>query len=759
MNLMKYIFLYAALLAMSNILSAQVPIFERTFDVNVQAYGENLNLAWSGGFNTPQFSQTDLNNDGINDLFVFDRTSNSPMALINNNTPGATADYHFGWQAIRHFPSSLRDWVLLLDYDCDGAADIFTSYGNGIRVYKGNFEADGYLAFQLAESKLTFDGGSADLTVSNYDLPAIADIDNDGDIDILTFDISGGVVHFYDNQSIELGYGCDSLVYHLETECWGQFYETGNDAEILLGICTDPGIANAGSPTVEHSFRTAMRHPGSTLLATDLDGDMDKELILGDVSFDNLVMVVNGGTPDFAEMVSQDITYPSYDLPAVMPTFPAAYQADINNDGLLDLLVSPNGTAQGVNHYQCVWYYKNNGTVPNSFEFQTDTLLVNQSMDVARAAKPAFFDHNGDGLLDLVVGNFGYLVAGEHQSVLALYENVGTPTQPAFRLASRNYMDVRAQLVTDPPELHPAFGDLDNDGDMDMILGDDDGYLHYFVNNPDGAGVANFTLQQERYKGIDVGKSSAPQIVDVDRDGLPDLVVGERKGVLNLFHNTGTPTNPDFEFIQNPVPCHPNDGCWGEVFVHQTWDDDPNAYAVPFLIENNAGEWELLVGSSSGKVFHYTGIEGNELEGTFTLNSSELIDSIGLRQSSPTAADVDGDGMLEVVVGTYRGGLQWYEQTGNTGFRSNALPLGELQITPNPAANAFEFVLQAPNGTGEYSYRFYDLTGKTLREGFAKSGKTQQLSVTDLPTGLYLLEVRDEHAFVCKKVVLTDVTR
>ncbi len=105
-----------------------------------------------------------------------------------------------------------------------------------------------------------------------------------------------------------------------------------------------------------------------------------------------------------------------------------------------------------------------------------------------------------------------------------------------------------------------AFGDMDNDGDKDMITGDEDGNLHYFRNDGGAGNPADFTISQPNYKGIDIGESAKPQIIDVNRDGLPDLLVGERSGTINYFENIGTPQSADFS-------ASPNNDFFGEIDV------------------------------------------------------------------------------------------------------------------------------------------------------------------------------------------------
>lgn len=119
-------------------------------------------------------------------------------------------------------------------------------------------------------------------------------------------------------------------------------------------------------------------------------------------------------------------------------------------------------------------------------------------IDVSRLAAPAVFDYNADGLLDIVIANFGYMdEIGDFAPALALYQNTGTPTQPAFEPVSNNFANVAAQFALPRLGLRPTFGDLDGDGDPDMLLGDKDGFIHYFKNNSAPNGTAQFTLFQE----------------------------------------------------------------------------------------------------------------------------------------------------------------------------------------------------------------------------------------------------------------------
>src|SRR6476659_9212837 len=100
---------------------------------------DTLRNAWMGGFNTPQFSTIDLNNDGQQDLFAFDHESSRCYTFLSVSAPtspnGRRWQYAPQYESL--FPSDIRGWALLRDYDCDGRADLFTFINGGeIRVFR-----------------------------------------------------------------------------------------------------------------------------------------------------------------------------------------------------------------------------------------------------------------------------------------------------------------------------------------------------------------------------------------------------------------------------------------------------------------------------------------------------------------------------------------------------------------------------------------------------------------------------------------------
>ncbi len=704
-------------LMLASLFSFSQMVLNRDTSLTFLENGQEFSSPLSGGINSGQFSNIDLNLDGVMDIVVFDKSGNKLSPFTNDN-----GDFIYAPKYRTNFPN-LHDWVLLVDYNCDGKNDIFTYSSGGMAVYLNTSTTE--LEFTLITPLVLSDYGSNNLNIyiSPVDIPAIADIDYDGDLDVLTFSILGGFVEYHKNLSMELYGNCDSLVYEFSESCWGLFYEGLNSYILNCQNCICPQITNT-TPT-----NAKQKHAGSTLLAIDVDNDNDKDLVLGDISYNNLNLLINGGDNQNAIITVVDSVFPqnySNTLAAELHVYPASYYIDVTNDGVKDLIVTTNSENNSVNFESC-WLYENTGqnTSPD-FNFIQKDFLQENMIELGTSAFPAFYDYNNDGLLDLVIGNYGYHNPNnDPASSLALFENIGNDSIPKYNLINRDWLGlstINLNTTLNIPALNliPTFGDLDGDGNKDLIVGDADGKVHFFKNNG-----GNFQITNPNYQNIDVGQFAQPQIIDVNRDSLKDLIIGEQDGTINYLPNSGTTTNAIFDTIITN---------WGGIDVDQSYIS--TGFSNPTLYDSS-GVYQLFVGSFSGNIYQFTNIDNN-LNGQFTAINSTSSNIWDGGKSALALADINNDNNPDMIVGNLSGGISFFSSdtllTDTTITNSsNQTKKIDFTIYPNPAETNFTI---KSSETGTVTIK--NLLGKTIYNK-KKTEDVLKINISQFSKGIYVV--------------------
>jgi hypothetical protein len=675
-----------------------------TFPQVVWKPGDTLYNAWAGGLHAPQFSTIDLTADGQPELIAFDRMDNR-LLVFEKQSP----QWRYRPDLSFYFPR-LTHWMLLRDYDGDGDKDLFTAspVGSNVRVYRNIHPTGSPPFWQLTYDTLksTYYSYTTALYSGAIDIPGITDIDGDGDVDFLVYEVLGTLIEWHRNKAIELLGRPDTLILELASGCWGHIYENYDYSTNVFSFSTytcGPG---------QRQLRT--QHTGGSLLPIQLNGDTLIDIIVGDFGPPYLIAGYNTGTRTIAHIdpATAQAPYPLF-APAVMPDFPAAYYEDVTGDGKPDLLVANNDGLAGTDRHS-VWLYPNVGRVDSpAWAPPIIGWLHNTMIDIGTGAHPTFADLNRDGYPDLILTcRQTYTPTGPSTQAWLFW---GGPS--GFTLADSNWLNLPqfANLIA------PIFttGDIDGNGRLDLLMGTSTGAIWRWEETSPASN--NFQLLSQSF--LSVSSEAAPLLYDIDNDGDLDLLVGTRNGRLALFTNQ----NGAFQLLTDYL---------GQIEVRDTLST-LLGYARPAILPIPGAGPLLLVGNITGFLRVYQPDWSSPTAAWPSVGDLSVVIQPGTFTSPSTWAFHDSTWL---AIGLRRGGVTLYR-----------LDSFATSFASPPQAPAHTYRLTRTE-TGFYLHTTTPLTLTLL----TPLGQTLWETTSSQPTffekphtpGLYLLRITDkDHIF------------
>ncbi|MCX7084520.1 MAG: FG-GAP-like repeat-containing protein, partial [Methylococcales bacterium] len=195
----------------------------------------------------------------------------------------------------------------------------------------------------------------------------------------------------------------------------------------------------------------------------------------------------------------------------------------------------------------------------------------------------------------------------------------------------------------------PTFVDIDGDGDLDALVGNDAGNTLFYQNTGTSSSPAFAATITNPFGLTDVGTGADPTFVDIDGDGDLDALVGVGFGNTLFYQNTGTASSPAFAATTaNPFGL-----------------SDVGLFASPTFVDiDGDGDLDALVGNGDGNTLFYqnTGTASSAAFAAATTNPFGLT-NVG-NNGKPTFIDIDGDGDLDAFIGNYNGDTLFYQNTG-----------------------------------------------------------------------------------------------
>ena len=508
----------AILILLLNIVFSQgyvrdVSPFTVTFD------GEEIFQPFSGGLNQPDPRFIDWNGDGILDCFINDRDGYLQYWE-------GVADWQFGNIPLFTFVTktfqdiNVGTWFTFHDFDGDGDEDLLSHTPDSDNVsYWSNENGE----FELVADEL-LDIDNLPVYGGQIVIPAIADIDGDGHIDYFIGDISGRLAYYK-------GYGMSAGLPLFEL-----ITSTFEDIQIVW---------------------TPSRHGANAVEFYDMDNDNDLDLIWGDFYQPGLFYLENYGTstnPDFDDSLMVTDFPQGTDFVTTGHNIARVVDFDLDGDG--DMVVGVLSGAYGTEYLDNLYYFQNNGTGENwDYEMITSRLLP--GLDFISGTQPTLTTNCNSNAVEIWIGTDSDSANINWNGSIYYLNNNGSAAEPALvGDGVKWFTQIGNNLV-------PAFFNFNNDGGEELFVGEFNGKLYKIDQYQDYPFFCIFGDPEADFLNIDLSGRATPSFGDIDQDGDDDLAVGDKNGVIHIYWNQGSADSAVFDSMSylnidigdNASPC------------------------------------------------------------------------------------------------------------------------------------------------------------------------------------------------------------
>ena len=508
----------AILILLLNIVFSQgyvrdVSPFTVTFD------GEEIFQPFSGGLNQPDPRFIDWNGDGTLDCFINDRDGYLQYWE-------GVADWQFGNIPLFTFVTktfqdiNVGTWFAFHDFDGDGDEDLLSHTPDSDNVsYWSNENGE----FELVADEL-LDIDNLPVYGGQIVIPAIADIDGDGHIDYFIGDISGRLAYYK-------GYGMSAGLPLFEL-----ITSTFEDIQIVW---------------------TPSRHGANAVEFYDMDNDNDLDLIWGDFYQPGLFYLENYGTstnPDFDDLLMVTDFPQGTDFVTTGHNIARVVDFDLDGDG--DMVVGVLSGAYGTEYLDNLYYFQNNGTGENwDYEMITSRLLP--GLDFISGTHPTLTTNCNSNAVEIWIGTNSDSANLNWNGSIYYLNNNGSAAEPALvGDGVKWFTQIGNNLV-------PAFFNFNNDGGEELFVGEFNGKLYKIDQYQDYPFFCIFGDPEADFLNIDLSGRATPSFGDIDQDDDDDLAVGDKNGVIHIYWNQGSADSAVFDSMSylnidigdNASPC------------------------------------------------------------------------------------------------------------------------------------------------------------------------------------------------------------